>query len=425
MELLKGNRNAGKFIWNTLGMICNAGTSFLLLIFVTRICGDISAGIFALGFANAQLMLTIGRYGMRAYQATDINEAIRFPTYLLSRIITCIVMLIISFFFIIWNGYPIAKAVIVFSICVIKMADALEDVFHGLFQQQGRVDLAGKYLTYRNLITLVTFSAVLTVSGDLMVTCIITGIFSIVACLVINIPTAQRMADLKPEFNKSELLILFAACFPLFIGSFLALYINNVPRYMIDQLLTEDIQAFFSILFMPAFVINLFSEFIFKPLLTDLAIKWEQNRIKNFLQYIFRFLLGILIITLVVVAGGYLFGSEILSLIYGVDLLAYRKELVILLISGGFSACVYLLFHVLTAMRKQVTLLVGYTVTAVLITMLGPVFVTRYQMLGASVLCIISNIILVIIFSLMLMTAIMRKRKALDNSAADGYNVHE
>ncbi len=221
------------------------------------------------------------------------------------------------------------------------------------------------------------------------------------------------MADIKPEFNRSELVILFAACFPLFIGSFLALYINNVPRYMIDQFLTEDIQAFFSILFMPAFVINLFSEFIFKPLLTDIAVKWEQNQIRIFLQYIFRFLLGILIITLFVVAGGYFFGSEILSLIYGVDLFMYRKELVVLLVSGGFSACVYLLFHVLTAMRKQVILLAGYTVTAVFITVSGPVFVMRYRMLGASVLCIISNIILVLIFSLMLMTAIMRKRKNL------------
>lgn len=413
MELIKENRNAGKFIWNTLGMLCNAGTSFLLLIFVTRICGDISAGIFALGFANAQLMLTIGRYGMRAYQATDIKEAIKFPTYILSRIITCILMLIISFLFIIWNGYPFMKAVIVFSICIIKMADALEDVFHGLFQQQGRVDLAGKYLTYRNLITLVTFIAVLTVTRDLAVTCILTGILSIAACFVINVPTARRMADIKPEFNRNQLVILFAACFPLFIGSFLALYINNVPRYMIDEFLTEDIQAFFSILFMPAFVINLFSEFIFKPLLTDIAIKWEQNQIRIFLQYIFRFLLGILIITLFVVAGGYFFGSEILSLIYGVDLLMYRKELVVLLVSGGFSACVYLLFHVLTAMRKQVILLAGYTVTAVFITVSGPVFVMRYQMLGASVLCIISNIILVLIFSLMLMTAIMRKRKTL------------
>lgn len=411
VELIKSSRIAGKFFWNTIGMMCNAGTSFLLLIFVTRICGSVSAGIFALGFANAQLMLTIGRYGMRAYQATDIKGAVKFPTYFFSRILTCILMLIISFFYIIWSGYDFTKAAVVFSICIIKMADALEDIFHGLFQQHGRIDLAGKLLTYRNLITVVSFIVILAVTKDLLVTCVITGILSIAACLVLNVPEAMKMADIRPKFYKNELTGLFIGCFPLFIGSFLALYINNLPRYMIDRFLTEDIQAFFGILFMPAFVINLFSEFIFKPLLTDIALKWEESRLKNFVKYIIRFLLGILIITVIVVAAGYFFGVRILSLIYGVDLYGYRNELVLLLISGGFGACVYLLFHVLTAMRKQVILFTGYTVTAVFITALGPFFVGRYGMLGASVICIISNIVLVLIFSFMLIRAIMRKSK--------------
>lgn len=411
MGLFKDNRNAGKFIWNTIGMMCNAGTSFLLLIFVTRICGDFYAGIFALGFANAQLMLTIGRYGMRAYQATDIKEAIPFPTYFLSRIITCISMLLVSFFYILWSGYTITKAIIVFSICIIKMSDAIEDIFHGLFQQHGRIDLAGKYLTYRNVITVLSFIVILAVTKDLILTCIVTGILSIGACIWLNVPTAKSMAPIRPVFHKEELKTLLISCFPLFIGSFLALYINNVPRYMIDQYLTENIQAFFSILFMPAFVINLFSEFIFKPMLTDIAIKWDENRIGNFMKYIFRLLFGILIISVVVVTGGYFFGSQILSFVYGVDLLGYRRELILLLVSGGFSACVYLLFHVLTAMRKQQVLLAGYTVTAVFITLLGPMFVKQYAMYGAAVLCIIANIILVLFFSLMLMSAILKKRK--------------
>lgn len=411
MNPFKNNRNASKFIWNTIGIMCNAGTSFLLLIFVTRICGDILAGIFALGFANAQLMLSIGRYGMRGYQATDIKASVKFPTYFLSRLITCILMLIISLTYIIWSGYSLTKAAIVFSICVIKMADALEDVFHGLFQQNGRIDLAGKYLTYRNLITMLSFIIIIVVTKDLLVTCIITGILSIAACIYLNVPTVKKMDSIHLKFNKKELVTLFLSCFPLFIGSFLALYINNIPRYMIDRYLTEDIQAFFNILFMPAFVINLFSEFIFKPLLTDIAIKWEQNQMKIFIIYIFRLLMGILIITVIVVAGGYLFGSDLLSFVYGVDLLKYRKELILLLISGGFSACVYLLFYVLTAMRQQINLLVGYAFTALFITFLSPVLVQKYTMFGASVTCFIASIILFFIFSFMLLAAIIRKSK--------------
>ncbi len=411
MNPFKNNGNTGKFIWNTIGILCNAGTSFLLLIFVTRICGDFSAGIFALGFANAQLMLSIGRYGMRAYQATDIKDSVTFQTYFLSRIITCILMLIISLAYIISKGYSFTKAAIVFSICAIKMADALEDVFHGLFQQHGRMDLAGKYLTARNLITMLSFIIILAVTKNLLFTCVVTGILSIAACICLNIPTAREMVSIRLKLYKRDLATLFISCFPLFIGSFLALYINNVPKYMIDRYLTEDIQAFFNILFMPAFVINLVSEFIFKPLLTDIAIKWEQNQMKNFVVYIFRLWMGILMITVIVVTAGYLIGNDLLSFIYGVDLTKYRKELIILLLSGGFSACVYLLFHVLTAMRRQRNLLAGYTFTALFITALSPVLVRKYTIFGASVTCFISSIILFLIFSFMLLSAIIKKLK--------------
>ncbi len=413
MSPIKITRNASKFIWNTMGIMCNAGTSFLLLIFVTRICGDFNAGIFALGFANAQLMLTIGRYGMRVYQATDMKGSVRFSTYYLSRILTCACMLIISLIYIFWSGYTFTKAAIVFSICIIKMADALEDVFHGLFQQNGRIDVAGKYLTARNLITLLAFIILLVITKDLLLTCVISGLLSIAACFIINVPTAKKMTDVKLELNKKELVTLFISCFPLFIGSFLALYINNIPKYMIDRYLTEEIQAFFNILFMPAFVINLFSEFIFKPLLTDIAIKWEQNQVKSFVFYIIRLMLGILIITVIVVVAGYFVGIDVLTFVYGVDLLKYRNELILLLISGGFGADVFLLFHVLTAMRRQVILLVGYTVASIIITAISPVLVQNYNIFGASIICFISSIILFLIFLSVLVLAVINKIKTI------------
>jgi len=405
------NSNAKMFAWNTIGSMCNAGTAFILLIFVTRICGDFDAGIFALGFANAQLMLTIGRYGMRAYQATDIKASISFSTYFMSRLITCILMLIVSTAYIIWSGYSFTKGVIVYSICIIKMVDALEDVFHGLFQQHGRIDIAGQFLTIRNLITMISFVSILVVTKSLLITCVATGFISIIACILLNLPMTKRMVKFKIELSKKELDILFISCFPLFVGSFLSLYIYNVPKYMIDRYLTADIQTYYSILFMPAFVINLFSEFVFKPLLTDMAIKWERNQLKEFIRYILRLLMGIALITLVVVGAGLFMGSQVLSFIYGVDLMKYRSELILLLFGGGFGACVYLLFNVLTAMRQQVSLLVGYAFVAVVISVISPILVRNYNMMGAAIACFISSILLFIIFSQRLLFGIIRKRK--------------
>lgn len=52
------------FAWNVIGSMCNAASSLIYLLAVTRINGPFDSGIFAIAFANAQLMLTIGIYGI-------------------------------------------------------------------------------------------------------------------------------------------------------------------------------------------------------------------------------------------------------------------------------------------------------------------------------------------------------------------------
>ena len=41
--------------------------------------------------------------------------------------------------------------------CVYKAADAIEDVYHGMFQQKERLDIAAKSLTIRTFITIIVF----------------------------------------------------------------------------------------------------------------------------------------------------------------------------------------------------------------------------------------------------------------------------
>lgn len=415
MKNQRRKQQAYAFIWNIIGSVFNSATSFLLLIFVTRILGEYDAGVFALGFANAQLMLTIGRFGMRAYQATDINYTINFSTYLTSRFITNSLMLLASIIYILSSGYTFEKGIVVFSICFIKMVDAIEDVFHGLFQQNGRIDIAGRSLTVRNVMTIMTFILVIAVSKDLLVTCITTGIVSLIACLLLNIPRATNFASINLKTSRKDLALLLTNCSPLFLGSFLSLLIYNIPKYTIDIYSTEVIQTYYSILFMPAFVINLLSEFIFKPLLTDIALIWNENRIKQFVSYILRLLLAIIIITVVVIIGGYFIGSELLSVVYGVNLIIYKNELVILLTAGGFSAAVYLLYNILTTIRKQMSILIGYLAVALSTIIICPILVKGFGIKGAALSYLTSSILLLITFSIILTFAIILKSRKTTN----------
>lgn len=359
---------ASSFTWNSIGSILSAGSSFVLLACVTRTCGARESSIFAFAFSSAQLLLTVGKYGVRAYQATDVSKEVRTDTYYVLRVLTCIWMLLLSAVVIAVFGYTGASAGIIIAVCIIKMVDAIEDVFHGFLQLNGRLDLAGKLLSLRNLITMLVFGLLIFSTQNIAVTCWITGIGSVCVCLLLNFRAVKEYGKIHLRVQREELFLLIRACTPLCLGSFLSLYIYNIPKYAIDVYCSEEIQTYYNIIFMPAFCINLLSEFLFKPFLTTLADWWRNGEQRRFLSAVKKILGYIVVVTIVAELGTKMVGTEILSAIYGVDIGPYEQPLLLLMLGGGFGAAVYFLYNVLTSMREQREILKNYTIASVFIT---------------------------------------------------------
>ena len=106
------------FLWNMIGSTCYSGSSFLYLLVVTRVCGAQLAGFYSLSYATAQLLLQVGRYGVRTYQATDLEHKYIFSEYKVSRIITCALMML---FGIIYSSFSFKGEYIIISTFIIMM----------------------------------------------------------------------------------------------------------------------------------------------------------------------------------------------------------------------------------------------------------------------------------------------------------------
>lgn len=76
------------FIWNTLAGLVNAAEAVILLMVVGRTNGLEDAGVLTIAFAIGNLMMTIGRYGVRNYQVTDVEDRLSFGSYFTHRICT-------------------------------------------------------------------------------------------------------------------------------------------------------------------------------------------------------------------------------------------------------------------------------------------------------------------------------------------------
>ena len=379
-----GTEKAAVF-WNLMASGLNSVVSIILLLFVTRIAGTEDAGIFSLGFSTAQMMLCIGNYGMRNFQSTDIKDKYTFGTYLGSRILTSTAMMIISILFVIVKGYYPEKALIVVFLCLLKVTDAVDDLYGGFFQRNGRLDISGKLLFLRVFAYCTAFLVVLLISGNVMRAILASILVSVLMLIFLLLLTKDAFSFSVRSFSMASIGRLLVECFPLCLGAFLLIYLGNAPKYAIDKVMSSEAQACFTYIFMPVFVISLLSQFVYQPVISKMALLWHEKKISQFNKLILRQIALILLLSVAAIIGGYLLGIPVLSLIYGVDLTDYKKSLVILLIGGGALAIVNFLQMIITVARKQKLLNIGYLLAFLLFVFGGKTITEKHGMIGISV----------------------------------------
>lgn len=392
------------YIWNSASALLTAFQTVLILMVISRIDNIIDAGTFVIAYAIANLVIMIGRYGVRQYQVSDIKNQFSFLDYFTARILTTILMLVVSAIYIVilfMNGsYDIEKSIIVILICCVRAIDAFEDVLHGLFQKQGRLDIAGKILTFRIFIYIIEYMLLYYVTHNLILTTAICLLTTLLLSILINKSALKNFTYTKCKLNTEHLKTLYIDCFPIFISTFLMAYVGNAPKYSIDIVLSSQEQAQFNYIFMPVFVISLLSTFIYQPMINRLAIIWHEKKLQQFWKLILRQTIIIAVLTVFVLIGGYLVGIPVLSMLYGVTLTTYKSELVILLLGGGSLALINFFTMVITVTRYQKHLIWGYLIVSAIFLLLGKTIAGTYGIMGISLFYTLAMLVLALIFLL-------------------------
>lgn len=401
------------YLWNMIGSMLMAFQSVIMLIILTRIVGLVESGIFTIAYANANLFLTIGKYGMRYFQVSDVKNQFSFAEYLYSRIITSVIMVSVSTIYIIYasisNGYTMEKSLVMFWMCLFKAVDAVEDVYHGLYQKQNRLDIAAKAMALRLIITVIVFGAGVIIFEDLLIALILSTILTTILFIIFTKWTYCEFQVTKERLETRNIVVLLKVCFPLFAGVFLSFYIGNTPKYAIDSVLNDEMQACYGFIFMPVFVIGLLNGFIFNPMIYKMSLLWEKGNTKKFAAKTIWQIGIVAAITIVCIAGAYLLGVPVLSILYNTDLSPYKGELLVLLLGGGFLGVSGLLNTVITIIRFQDSLIWGYAAVAAFACIYSRQIVERYEMMGASVFYTILMGILCILFFILFIWGIIKK----------------
>lgn len=411
-----GDIGRDSFVWNMVGSMLMAFQSVIMLMILTRVLGLQEAGIFTIAYANANLFLTIGKYGMRNFQVSDVREQFSFYEYRTSRYITTLLMIFVSVAYVAYvgskNGYTLEKSLIIIWMCLFKVVDVVEDIYHGFYQQKGRLDIAGKALTIRLAVTILIFAIDLIILKNLLWVLIVSTVVTFILFVILTKWGYEELINLvRKEKKFANIVELLKICFPLFLGSFLAFYIGNAPKYAIDSILNDELQACYGFIAMPVFVIGLLNNFIFNPMIYKMSVMWNEGKVKKFVKLFLLQIVVVAAITVTCIAGAYLLGIPVLSILYNTDLEPYKRELLVLLLGGGFLALSGLLTTIITIIRFQRALVTGYIIVAIMAYLYSPVLVEKYSMMGASVLYMALMVILCAIFIVILGYGLMKKGK--------------
>ena len=135
---------------------------------------------------------------------------------------------------------------------------------------------------------------------------------------------------------------------------------------------------------MPAVAINMLSLFVFRPLLTRMALRWAEGKREEFLSIVRKGLLTTAAAFVVVAVVTYVIGAPLLTLVFGTDVSGYVGELMVLVLAGALNAAGVILYYALATMRRLRAVLVAYAVAGGTAYLIAPMLTKSHAMMGAS-----------------------------------------
>lgn len=363
-EVYEAHRTSRDFIWNSIGSACWSFVFPVITMVSTQLVGVEQAGMISMAFVIGLLLMFVGNFGTRAFQASDINEEHTFMDYQVTRWLTCALMLIIGWWYCSFRGYTTDMMSISTGVLVYRCVDALADVYEGRLQQVDKLYLSGISQTIRSLCALLLFVIVLLISRNASFACWAMAIVAALTFFVVTLPLTLLETPKSHSFNLKSALQLLRVTAPVFIAIFLFNVIENMPKLVMEGSLTYDAQLYFNALYFPAQMILIISQLVYKPLIVRMADVWQDDSKRRKFDLL---LLGILLIIIAITFGAWAVmasvGLPIMSFMYGIDFEAYRGLSYVMIVTGGVTAAIDFIYQVITVMRRQRDVTTLYFVT--------------------------------------------------------------
>lgn len=395
------------FIWNLIGTSINSFNSLFFMIVINHINLKSEAGVFTYAYSLICLFFILATFYNRVYQ---ISKSDKFSSkdFILYRVLSSIFTVIIVFLFSIINGYNLFKLSVIMLICLFRMIEAISDAVYGVLQYKGYLYKSGISLSLKGIIGLIGFTLVDYFTKSITLALVSLIILNLAFFYFYDYKNVKEYLSGKASFN--NILLILKETLPIFIYSFLAMYVANICKYMLDYFDTAEAQNIFGIIFMPSTVIGLCSAYIVVPIITSLNDLLKSKKYKKFNKLVSKMMIILVVVGVVAIIAAYVLGIPVLNVLYGMDLSNYKNLLLLVLVGATFYtlANVYSQVLVLLNVHKMQTLI--YVVMSIISTLICYFFISNYKLSGSVYSYVIFMFILLILYLILYFYTLIKRK---------------
>ena len=406
----KKNNMRKNVLWNTIGVFTISLTSFIYSLILVRLCNLNITGIWSYSFALACTTVTLASFGGRTYQVTDVKNEIPTYVYISSRYITVTITIFLTIAFILFKGFDLEKAIIIFLLSLFKYCEELSDVYYGVLQKHDYLYVVGKSMFFKSIINILLFFITILLSKSLLLAVVLILLNNLLFLILYDRRKARKLEkiekinkiDYYKKYFKNNLII----CLILFLSIFLV----NCSKYVMGNYLSNEIQGIFNVLLLPATAVSLIGSFIINPILVNISVDFSNNEMKKIKKSSFKIIIVLLVFGLLLMLGGYIFGPILYKIIYNFDLNEYMKEFLIIMLGCTFYTISTILSMIFITLRKLKSQLVYNIILSIAAYILCVWFVKNYGITGGVYSYAITMFIRFIIYLIMLLNVKEEKK---------------
>lgn len=398
-------------IYNTVGSMTYLVCLWLITVLVVRLSGYEDAGMLSVAITLTNVFLVIANYGMRSFQASDVQMVFSDGQYIYSRFVTVLLGVVLCVAFSILGGYIGTQFWVIQLYMLFKAAEAFSDVLFGVMQRQHSLKYSGISMIIKGVGSVVGFVLGFVLFGKLIHAIVLMFMVSMLTVLLYDLPVMKRMgariecsaADIKSVMK------LLAECFPLFVVCVAPMVLQATPKLLFEKMYTTSELGIYSSVSAPTVALSTLVSCILMPFLPMFAEAIQEKNRAGLLRLLAIFSGVTLTLGVVACVAARFLGGWALSLLFGRDMDEYTVILIWVLCAvtlTGLLSCLNALF---ISGRKLSILAVIYIAADVVCLLISKPLLLAHGILGITDTLIITQLLQCIVLVLLCISLFFRK----------------